>query len=36
MKLDGVLPALVTPFDTNNEIDFKAFEGLLSHLRDAG
>src|SRR5437879_1670373 len=35
MKLSGVMPALVTPFDTNNKIDFKAFEKLLVHLRDA-
>lgn len=36
MKLSGVMPALVTPFDTNDRIDFKAFEKLLAHLRDAG
>lgn len=36
MKLTGVLPALVTPFDTNDTIDFKAFEQLLSFLRKAG
>jgi 4-hydroxy-tetrahydrodipicolinate synthase len=36
MKLSGVMPALVTPFDKNNEIDFKAFEKLLVHLREAG
>jgi 4-hydroxy-tetrahydrodipicolinate synthase len=36
MKLSGVMPALVTPFDKNNKIDFKAFEKLLVHLRDAG
>ncbi len=36
MKLTGVMPALVTPFDANGEIDFKAFEALLLHLRDAG
>jgi 4-hydroxy-tetrahydrodipicolinate synthase len=36
MKLTGVLPALVTPFDTKNEIDFKAFEKLLTHFREAG
>ena len=26
MKLSGVLPALVTPFDAKGDIDFKAFE----------
>ncbi len=36
MKLSGVMPALVTPFDANDRIDFKAFEKLLAHLRDAG
>ncbi|ATU95100.1 4-hydroxy-tetrahydrodipicolinate synthase [Phyllobacterium zundukense] len=36
MKLSGVMPALVTPFDKEGQIDFKAFERLLVHLRDAG
>jgi 4-hydroxy-tetrahydrodipicolinate synthase len=36
MKLNGVMPALVTPFDANNRVDFKAFEKLLAHLREAG
>jgi 4-hydroxy-tetrahydrodipicolinate synthase len=36
MKLSGVMPALVTPFDKNDKIDFKVFEKLLVHLRDAG
>lgn len=36
MKLSGVLPALVTPFDTQGEIDFKAFEKHLTNLRTAG
>ncbi|MFK0206716.1 4-hydroxy-tetrahydrodipicolinate synthase [Agrobacterium sp. NPDC090283] len=36
MKLSGVMPALVTPFDANGKIDFKAFEKLLAHLREAG
>lgn len=36
MKLSGVMPALVTPFDRNDKIDFKAFEKLLVHLREAG
>ncbi|PCK86569.1 4-hydroxy-tetrahydrodipicolinate synthase [Rhizobium sophoriradicis] len=36
MKLSGVMPALITPFDANNKIDFKAFEKLLTHLRAAG
>ena len=36
MKLSGVMPALVTPFDAKGQIDFKAFERLLVHLRDAG
>lgn len=36
MKLQGVMPALVTPFDANDKIDFKALEKLLTHLREAG
>lgn len=36
MKLTGVLPALVTPFDAKGEIDFKAFEAHLTMLRAAG
>lgn len=36
MKLSGVMPALVTPFDAAGTIDFKAFEKLLVHLREAG
>ncbi|MXN52762.1 dihydrodipicolinate synthase family protein [Shinella sp. AETb1-6] len=36
MKLSGVMPALVTPFDTQGRVDFKAFENLLTHLREAG
>ncbi len=29
MELKGILPALVTPFDANDRIDFKALERLL-------
>ncbi|ACP26762.1 putative dihydrodipicolinate synthase [Sinorhizobium fredii NGR234] len=36
MKLSGVMPALITPFDANNRVDFRAFEKLLAHLREAG
>ena len=36
MKMTGVLPALVTPFDSDGKVDFKAFEALLNHLRSAG
>lgn len=36
MKLTGVMPALVTPFDADGKIDFNAFENLLSSLRAAG
>ncbi|WP_423206606.1 dihydrodipicolinate synthase family protein [Paracoccus yeei] len=36
MKLSGVMPALVTPFDADGKIDFKAFEAHLTNLRDAG
>jgi 4-hydroxy-tetrahydrodipicolinate synthase len=36
MKLTGVIPALVTPFDDNGKIDFKAFEKLLTILRADG
>lgn len=36
MKLQGVLPALVTPFGPEGAIDFKAFEAHLTMLRAAG
>lgn len=36
MKLTGVMPALVTPFDANDKIDFNAFEKHLLSLREAG
>jgi 4-hydroxy-tetrahydrodipicolinate synthase len=36
MKLTGVLPALVTPFDAEGRIDFNAFEKLLLKLRADG
>ncbi|MFN0193019.1 MAG: dihydrodipicolinate synthase family protein [Aestuariivirga sp.] len=36
MKLSGVLPALVTPFDAQDNIDFKAFEKLMTGLRAEG
>ncbi|HXH02353.1 MAG TPA: dihydrodipicolinate synthase family protein [Candidatus Competibacteraceae bacterium] len=36
MKLTGVMPALVTPFDEDGKIDFKAFEKLLTKLRADG
>ena len=36
MKLTGVLPALVTPFDAQGAIDFHAFEQHMTKLRAAG
>ena len=36
LKLQGVLPALVTPFDGKGQIDFAAFGRHLTMLRDAG
>ncbi|MFS8051074.1 dihydrodipicolinate synthase family protein [Rhizobium sp. BR 314] len=36
MKLSGVMPALITPFDANGRVDFKAFEKHLTALRAAG
>ena len=36
LKLQGVLPALVTPFDAKGQIDFNAFEKHLAALRAAG
>ncbi|MBB4570802.1 dihydrodipicolinate synthase family protein [Rhizobium leucaenae] len=36
MKLSGVMPALITPFDANGRVDFKAFERHLTALRAAG
>jgi 4-hydroxy-tetrahydrodipicolinate synthase len=36
MKLQGVMPALVTPFDASGAIDFAAFKTHLTNLRAAG
>jgi len=36
VKFSGVMPALVTPFDANNKINFNAFEKLLTHFREVG
>jgi len=36
MKLTGVMPALVTPFDEAGKIDFGKFEKLLTKLRADG
>jgi 4-hydroxy-tetrahydrodipicolinate synthase len=36
MRLTGVLPALVTPFDADGRIDFARFEKLLLKLRADG
>ena len=36
MKMTGVMPALVTPFDANGKIDFNRFEKLLHKLRADG
>jgi 4-hydroxy-tetrahydrodipicolinate synthase len=36
MNFSGVMPALVTPFGKDGNVDFNAFEKLLTHLRDAG
>ncbi len=36
LKLSGVMPALVTPFDAEGKIDFAAFEKHLAMLRKAG
>ena len=36
MKLSGVMPALITPFDANGKVDFKAYEKHLMALRAAG
>ncbi|MER2537347.1 MAG: dihydrodipicolinate synthase family protein [Rhizobiaceae bacterium] len=36
MKLSGVMPALITPFDSNGRVDFKAFEKHLTAMRAAG
>ena len=36
LKLSGVMPALVTPFDARGQIDFAAFERHLTMLRAAG
>ena len=36
MKLHGIMPALVTPFDASGEIDFAAFTAHMTHQRAAG
>jgi 4-hydroxy-tetrahydrodipicolinate synthase len=36
LKLSGVMPALVTPFDAKGQIDFAAFTTHLTNLRAAG
>ena len=36
MKLSGVMPALVTPFDQDNKVDFSALGNHMSALRAAG
>lgn len=36
LRLSGVLPALVTPFDADGAIDFAAFDRHLQSLRAAG
>jgi 4-hydroxy-tetrahydrodipicolinate synthase len=36
MNFTGVMPALVTPFNANGKIDFKAFEMLMTGMRSAG
>ena len=36
LKLSGVMPALVTPFDAQGQIDFAAFKTHLAGLRAAG
>jgi 4-hydroxy-tetrahydrodipicolinate synthase len=36
MKLQGVLPALITPFDANGKVDFVAYEKHLTAMRAAG
>ena len=36
LKLQGVMPALVTPFDAAGAIDFVAFKTHLTNLRAAG
>lgn len=36
MKLQGVMPALVTPFDAQNRVDLKALEKHMTGLREAG
>ncbi|MCU0801315.1 MAG: dihydrodipicolinate synthase family protein [Rhodobacteraceae bacterium] len=35
-ELSGVMPALVTPFAADGQIDFAAMEALMGHLRAAG
>ena len=36
MKLHGIMPALVTPFDASGEIDFAAFTAHMTNQRAAG
>lgn len=36
MQLQGVIPALVTPFDAQNRVDLKSLEKHMTSLREAG
>ncbi|MDE3028768.1 MAG: dihydrodipicolinate synthase family protein, partial [Paracoccaceae bacterium] len=36
LKLSGVMPALITPFHAEGQIDFVAFKAHLEALREAG
>lgn len=36
MKLNGILPALVTPFDTNGNVDYKTLEKLIEFQLSCG
>lgn len=34
--MNGIIPAVITPFDAEERIDYRAFERIIDHLIDAG
>src|SRR5690349_9420751 len=36
MRFEGVIPAVMTPFTSDNEVDDEALAANIAHMRDAG